>query len=97
MMPISPDARMTAAPAPAATPPWDRRNAAVITIATAVGTAPNTRPAIASSTERVSNTTPGSNTHGVSMIKIPIDPIRTPMRGRARAAFRSGQCALARS
>ena len=78
-IPISPDATITATPTPAAAPPSDRRSAAVITMATSVGTGPKTRPATASRTDRVSNTIPGVSTQGVRMITMPIVPSRTPI------------------
>ena len=47
-------------------------------MAIAVGTAPNTSPVTASSTDRVSKMTPGASTQGVSMSTMPMTPMSSP-------------------
>ena len=88
---------MTDTPVQAAAPPRESRNAAVIAIATAVGMAPRNRPDTASSTERVSNTIPGSNPSGASMIAMPMQPRIAPASACRSGLPPIGQRLVARS
>ena len=72
------EATITATPVQAAAPPRPSRTAAVSSTATSVGTKPKYNPVTASSTDRVSNTMPGTSWNGTSMTPAPSAPSSTP-------------------
>ena len=83
-MPIAPEMMITAMPMPTAAPPMLTRKAAVMAMATRVGTVPKYSPETPIRIERVSKTIPCSSFQDASMTITPTMPMMTPDRHLAQ-------------
>lgn len=76
---MAPEVTMTTTLVHAPAPPLYKRKAPVINAASSAGRAPKKSPDTLSSTERVSNITPGVNCQGFSITAMPMVPRTMPV------------------